>query len=68
MTEAVNPKGETLDMKGFVQLIEGHRSSTLNGGVAACVDGLKRWCDSVPLEDDVSLLAFQWSDGAAANR
>lgn len=61
MTDVVNSRNEMLEMNGFVQLIERHRSSPLDVGVAACVDSLKRWCESMPLADDVSLLAFEWS-------
>ena len=50
-----------LDMEGLIRLIERNQTSSLNEGLVKCVEDLKRWCDSVPLKDDISLLALEIS-------
>lgn len=59
ITEAFNSQGVMLGTARFISMIERTRTSSLATGLAACVEEVKRWCDTVPLEDDISLLAFE---------
>ena len=62
ITEAVNSRNEMLNMEGLIRLIEHNQPSSSKEGLDKCVEDLKRWCDSVPLEDDISLLALEIPD------
>jgi sigma-B regulation protein RsbU (phosphoserine phosphatase) len=59
ITEAVNSRNEMLQIEGLIQLIERAQASSLNEGLNKCIEELKRWCDSVPVADDISLLAIE---------
>ncbi len=58
-TEAVNDRDEMLRPGGFIRLIEGAQAGSLDDSVVKCTEELKRWCASVPLADDISLLALE---------
>ena len=58
-TEAVNDRDEMLRLKGLIRLIEQTQTGSLENSVVKCTEELKRWCISVPLSDDISLLALE---------
>ena len=62
-TEAVNDQDEMLWLGGLTRLIEQTQSGALDDSVAKCTEALKCWCASVPLADDISLLALELSAG-----
>ncbi len=62
ITEAFNEQGKMLETDGLIQLIERARTRPLNDALATCVEELKRWCDPVPLGDDLSLLVLELPD------
>ncbi len=59
ITEAVNSRNEMLDMEGLIRLIERNQPSSSEEDLVKCVEDLKHWCGSVPLKDDISLLALE---------
>lgn len=59
ITEARNDKGEMLETEGIIRLIERDHTSSLNEGLVKCIEEFKRWCGSVPLLDDISMLAME---------
>ena len=59
ITEAVNSQGVMLQAEGLIRLIEDNQAGSLNDALASCVEEFKRWCDSVPFTDDISLLALE---------
>jgi sigma-B regulation protein RsbU (phosphoserine phosphatase) len=59
-TEAVNDRDEMLRLGGLIRLIEQAQSGSLDDSIVKCTEGLKRWCASVPLADDISLLALEF--------
>ena len=59
ITEAVNSQGVMLQAEGLIRLIEGNQAASLNDALASCVEEFKRWCDSAPFTDDISLLALE---------
>jgi len=61
ITEARNADDAMLETDGMIRLIEQSRTRPLDENVAVCVEDLRRWCASVPLGDDVSLLALEVS-------
>ncbi len=58
-TEAVNDRDQMLRLGGLIRLIEQTQSDSLDDSVVKCTEALKCWCDSVPLADDISLLALE---------
>ncbi len=59
MTEAVNDQGVMLQVDGLVRLIARTQSNSFSASVVKCTEELKSWCESAPLADDISLLAFE---------
>jgi len=59
-TEAVNDRDEMLRLGGLIRLIEQAQSGSLDDSIVKCTEELKRWCASVPLADDISLLALEF--------
>jgi hypothetical protein len=51
-----------LETDGLIQLIERARTRPLSEALSSCVEELKRWCDPIPLADDLSLLALELPD------
>ncbi len=59
ITEAVNGQGAMLQSEGLIRLLEGNQAGSLNDALARCIEEFKRWCDTVPFTDDISLLALE---------
>ncbi len=57
--EAFNDRDVMLNVEGLIRLIEQTQSGSLDDSVVKCTDALKCWCASVPLADDISLLAIE---------
>ncbi len=57
--EAVNDRGVMLNLEGLIRIIERTQSSSLKSSVVKCTAEFKCWCASVPLADDISLLALE---------
>ena len=62
ITESTNGQKEMLEAEGFIRLIEKSRAQPLDESVTKCVNDLKRWTDSVPFADDISLLVVEIPD------
>ena len=62
ITEAANKNEKMLDIPGLIALLEGVRARRLDDGIPELVASLKRWCDPVPLADDLSVLALEFGD------
>ncbi len=59
MIEAFNDREVMLNLEGLIRLIEQTQSGSLENSVVKCTTEFKRWCASVPLADDISLLALE---------
>ena len=49
-----------LNLEGLIRLLEQTQSGSLENSVVECTTEFKRWCASVPLVDDISLLALEF--------
>jgi sigma-B regulation protein RsbU (phosphoserine phosphatase) len=57
--EAFNERQEMLQIEGFIEIIQRNQSSPLDEGLVKSIEEVKRWCNSVPLGDDISVLALE---------
>jgi sigma-B regulation protein RsbU (phosphoserine phosphatase) len=59
ITEAKNRQASMLGSEGLVRLIDACRDRPLNDCLSDCMQSLRKWSDSVPFDDDISMLAVE---------